>query len=156
MSAADTEPNSRSPAARACRVMAWPTRVRATVSEDSRSRASRRSRDRRMAAAWDSIPGEAAMAFPAGSRWLRANPPETSMMSPRLPTPSMSLRNRTFISGLPDVEDDLVVHQLGQGAVAGAGDLEDLFLHAHDFGLPHHGLPRCIVGQGRRRGVGGQ
>src|SRR5580704_15970525 len=36
------------------------------------------------------------MAFPDGNRWLRANPPDTSMMSPRLPTPSTSLRNRTL------------------------------------------------------------
>src|SRR5580704_9108234 len=91
------------------------------------------------------------MAFPAGSRWLRANPPETSMMSPRLPTPSMSLRRRTFISALAHVEDDLVHHDLGQGAVAGAGDFEDLFDLIDD-----HRLAGGVVGQRRRGGVGRQ
>ena len=42
---------------------------------------------------------------PPGSRWLRAKPPATSMMSPRLPTPSMSVRSRTFMHASPGLDD---------------------------------------------------
>ena len=100
MSAADTEPNSRSPAARADHRDRIPNQcpgnglgrlVVAGITEIPRP-------SHRRGLALQT--GEATMAFLAGSRWLRANPPDTSMMSPRLPTPSISLRSRTFISAL--------------------------------------------------------
>jgi D-alanyl-D-alanine carboxypeptidase len=69
MSEAVTEPKSlpSEPALAGMRITMG-TRVRATVSAASRSRASRRSRDRRMALAWDSTPRVAGMARPLGSR----------------------------------------------------------------------------------------
>src|SRR5450432_4763770 len=87
------------------------------------------------------------MALPAGSRWLRANPPETSMMAPRLPPPSMSLRRRPCISGLPALDHGLLDPRLGDGAVTGAGDLHHLVDHRH------RRLPRGVVGHGVRRGI---
>src|SRR5664279_1437093 len=87
------------------------------------------------------------MALPAGSRWLRAKPPETSMMSPRLPTPSTSLRRSTFISGLPAFDDRLLDPRLGHGAVTGAGDLHHLVDHGRGR------LPRGVIGHGVGRGV---
>ena len=75
MSAEETDPKRRPSLARAGMVTAVPTSSRATVSDDSRSFASRRSRERRMASAWLSMPAVATIAFPAGSRWFRANPP---------------------------------------------------------------------------------
>src|SRR6056297_722500 len=60
-------------------------------------------------------PSDAAMAWPLGSRKLRAWPSATSMMSPRLPRPARSLRRITFMSGL-----------LVLGLVGGALDALDL------------------------------
>ena len=72
-SAAVTEPNSlpSAPARAVIRITAG-TSLRATASAASRSLASRRSRDRRMAVACASTPGVAMMAWPLGSRKLRA------------------------------------------------------------------------------------
>src|ERR1700689_4597291 len=86
------------------------------------------------------------MALPAGSRWLRAKPPDTSMMSPRLPTPSISLRRRTFMSA-PTIHFELFHDRLPHLTVAGSGDLHDL------FDLRDHRLARSIVGHRGRRGV---
>src|SRR5580704_15483932 len=75
------------------------------------------------------------MALPDGNRWLRANPPDTSMMSPRFPTPSTSLRNRTLtlaISGLAFRADRLGFGLGGHGsAIAGDGVVIDARFDHH-------------------------
>src|SRR5712692_9643963 len=76
------------------------TNLRATTSADSRSFASRKSRERRMAAAWASTPAVASMALPLGIRKLRPNPSATSRMSPFLPTESTTARSTIFTSDL--------------------------------------------------------